>query len=251
MTTQTLRIFRRTSVGALAPALFTQSADLATAGSFAQDLAAGDFDGDSIAAHLARVDLVHANVGGAGVTIRSGFTGSGFQGSASPAAGTNPIAVAVGDLDGDGSDDIAVANQGSDDVTILVTAQPALAQVYGTGCGGPTISAVGTPLLGTPVFGVRVSGAVPVAPALLLYSAASADVALAPGACRLLVADPFISLLTFTGPTGSTTYTFGVPNLPALRGMDLYFQYAVIHSPGGAFADFLDLSDALRLQIGV
>ena len=247
---QTVRIFRRVAAGTLSTALFTTSGDFATAGAFATDVAAGDFDDDSITGHLARIDLVHADAGTGTLTVRSGFTGSGFLGTAGPTVGTNPVAVAVGDLDGDGSDDIAVANQGSDDVTIVITTQPALAQPYGTGCGGPAIAAVGVPLLGNPAFGVRVDGGAPGAPALLLYSHAADDLSLAPSSCRLLLAAPLVSLLSFTGQSGSSTYSFAVPALPALRGMDLFFQYAVIRSPGGAFADLADLSNALRLQIG-
>jgi hypothetical protein len=33
-------------------------------------------------------------------------------------------------------------------------------------------------------------------------------------------------------------------------GLDLNLQWAIVHTTGGAFADLLDFSDALRIQIG-
>ena len=41
-----------------------------------------------------------------------------------------------------------------------------------------------------------------------------------------------------------------MPSTPSLVGGDAYFQGAVLHFPGGAFANTLDLSDALRVQVG-
>ena len=44
--------------------------------------------------------------------------------------------------------------------------------------------------------------------------------------------------------------TLGIPNSPSLVGVDVFFQGAVFHAPGGAFADTLDFSNALRVQVG-
>src|SRR5439155_1007183 len=61
-----------------------------------------------------------------------------FQPAVGYAAGTNPNAVAVGDLNRDGKADLAVANCNSNDVSILLgngdgTFQPAVNYAAGTG----------------------------------------------------------------------------------------------------------------------
>ncbi len=247
---QSLRVYRRTSTGALAPGLFTAGSDIATTGTFAIDLACGDLADGSISGFSTWTDLAQANAGSGTVTVRHQYTGGGFATSTSPSAGTTPVAVAIGDLNGDACADLVVANQGSDDVTVVLTTPPALAQSYGTGCGGPTISAVGLPTSGNPAFGVRVSNAQAVAPLLLLFSSGVADVPLPPSPCRVLLANPILQLLAFTNASGQSTTLFAIPNTSSLLAADVYFQGAVFHVPGGAFADTLDISNALRLQIG-
>ncbi|MBL8900507.1 MAG: hypothetical protein JNM84_22950, partial [Planctomycetes bacterium] len=243
-------IYRRTSSGALGAGLFASALDLATSGSFATDLAVGDLENDSIAGHLARVDLALAHAGSGTVEVRHGFTGSAFSSSSSPSVGTNPVALAMGDLNNDGCLDLVVANQGSNDVSVLLTTAPALAQSYGAGCGGPVLSALGTPTLGNAAFAVQLASARPFAPALFFYGLSAASTPLPPSACSLLFGNSLGSLLSFVNGAGTTTLAFAVPNDPLLRGADLFFQCGVFSSPGGAFSGTLDLSNGLRLQVG-
>src|SRR5947209_5068 len=76
----------------------------------------GDFNGDG------RRDLAVANWGSNTVTILLGNTSGAFtQASGSPiTVGTAPQSVAVGDFNGDGRPDLAVANGGTSTVSILL-----------------------------------------------------------------------------------------------------------------------------------
>ncbi len=103
----------------------------------------GDFNGDGHA------DLAVANTDDNTVTILLGNGSGGFaQASGSPVAvGTHPFIDAVGDFNGDGIPDLAVANFTSNNVTILL----------GNGSGGFT-QALGSPVaVGSGAYGVAVT----------------------------------------------------------------------------------------------
>jgi hypothetical protein len=107
------------TLAAAAPAASTDFVEAATspeaAGFLPAAVAAADFDGDGDR------DLAVTNAGSGNVTIqRNDGAGDFEQPASSPeAAGTAPFSVAAADLDGDSDRDLAVANLGSDDVTIL------------------------------------------------------------------------------------------------------------------------------------
>jgi hypothetical protein len=79
-------------------------------------LATGDINGDG------RADLVVANSGSNDVNVLLGDGKGGFhQAAGSPvAAGSAPRSVALGDLNGDGKPDLAVADNGSNSVSVLL-----------------------------------------------------------------------------------------------------------------------------------
>jgi hypothetical protein len=101
-------------------------------------LAAADLNGDG------KLDLVVTNVGsppGSGpgsVDVLLGNGNGTFQPPQAYAVGTEPVAVAVGDFNGDGKPDLAVVNQGSNTVSLLLGAgkglfKPAVNYAVGTG----------------------------------------------------------------------------------------------------------------------
>ena len=100
-----------------------------------RSVAAGDFNGDGIP------DMATANYHDNTVTVLLGNVSGGFTAvTGSPfTVGTNPQSVVVGDFNGDGYQDLAVANSGSDNVTVLL----------GNGSGGFTAAAGGALTVGT------------------------------------------------------------------------------------------------------
>jgi len=110
-------------------------------------LAVGDFNGDG------KPDLVVANHGcpecapaiSGNVSVLTGSGDGAFQAAVNYGTGTGPASVVVGDFNGDGKPDLAVANQFSDDVSFLLgngdgTFRSAVN--YATGLG-PSAVAVG------------------------------------------------------------------------------------------------------------
>ncbi len=102
---------------------FTPGADLSSGGNTARGIAAGDFNDDGY------LDLVVANSNLLGSTINflqgsatGTFTLSGA--SLSLPLGSAPYGLAVGDFDGDGRDDVAVADRGSNLVRIYLRRGP-------------------------------------------------------------------------------------------------------------------------------
>ncbi len=95
-----------------------------------QSLAVGDFNGDG------NQDVAIANNGSNDVTVLLGNGSGGFSpATGSPfAAGAGPVSLAVADFNADGIQDLAVANSGSNNVTILL----------GNGSGGFS-AAAGSP----------------------------------------------------------------------------------------------------------
>ena len=65
-------------------------------------------------------DFATANLNSNNVSIRLGDGSGGFTSPATPevTVGTNPVSVAIGDLNGDGKQDFAAVNQGSNNVSI-------------------------------------------------------------------------------------------------------------------------------------
>jgi FG-GAP-like repeat/IPT/TIG domain/FG-GAP repeat len=113
-----ISIFRNTaSAGSITTSSFDNKVDYA-AGTSPQSISIGDLDGDG------KSDLAVANRAGNTVSILrntasvGSFTASSFASKVDFATGTSPRSVSIGDLDGDGKPDLAVANNVSNTVSI-------------------------------------------------------------------------------------------------------------------------------------
>ena len=112
-------------------------------------VAAGDFNGDG------QPDLAVANFGGDDVSILLGIVGGGgtFEVAVNYSVGSSPRFVAVGDFNADGRADLAVANFGSANVSVLlnttsssavVSQQPVSVSICTTGTAAFSVTATGT-----------------------------------------------------------------------------------------------------------
>ena len=234
-------------------------------GSYAIDVSCGDFQNDTVCGPNTRAfvgqgrkDVCVINGGLGAPVVNSAFNGVTFASTATPSTGTNPVASVMADFNGDGCDDVAIANQGSSNVTVNLTRPPALAQPFGVGCAGssgvPAISAPGLPTSGAPAFTAMLANARINALAVVMFSAPASgcaiDLQLQLTACYLYLPDPIVTVFVFTTGTGTAALTFGIPAAVPL-GVDAYLQWAVF-DPAGAFGpNVLALSNALRLQVGL
>ncbi len=110
-------LLNTTATGATVPSFATQVTFLAGADPIA--VAVGDFNGDG------KSDLVVADYNTNGVAVLLDTTATGattpiFAGLITFAAGMNPIAVAVGDFNGDGKPDLVTANFNNSIATVLL-----------------------------------------------------------------------------------------------------------------------------------
>jgi hypothetical protein len=88
-------------------------------GTLAAFIAVGDFNGDGIL-DLAVVNALGGSAPGTVTILLGKGDGTFTPATASPATGNSPFSVAVGDFNGDGIQDLAVANSGSTNLTILL-----------------------------------------------------------------------------------------------------------------------------------
>jgi hypothetical protein len=115
----TVSVYRNTSTsGSIVASSFTTKTDFTT-GINPRSVAIGDLDGNG------KPDLAVANASSNTVSVFRNTSTSGsivagsFATKTDFATGNEPISVAIGDLDGDGKPDLAVANYGSTSVSVF------------------------------------------------------------------------------------------------------------------------------------
>lgn len=110
----TVSVFRNTSVSGTVS--FAAKSDFAT-GSNPLSVSIGDINTDG------KLDLAAANYSGNSVSILSNTSASGlisFEANVDFAAGSNPYAVNIGDIDGDSKPEIAVSNNSGNTVSVFL-----------------------------------------------------------------------------------------------------------------------------------
>ncbi|MGQ0620015.1 MAG: beta strand repeat-containing protein [Panacagrimonas sp.] len=116
-----VRVFLNTTAPGSISASFV-SGGSRSVGDFPLAISMGDFNGDG------RLDLVVANTNSNTVSVLLNNTAPGAFSTnfalANFSVGTSPRSVAVGDINGDGRADLAVANSASDDVSVLLNTTP-------------------------------------------------------------------------------------------------------------------------------
>ncbi len=112
----TVSVFRNTTTkGSITNSSFAAKVDFPT-GSLPHSVAIGDIDGDG------KPDLVVANTNGNTVSVLRNTSTNGtisFSLNVDFSTGSRPTSVAIGDLDGDGKLDLAIANGNDNTVSVL------------------------------------------------------------------------------------------------------------------------------------
>src|SRR5207249_190534 len=145
-TSNTVSVLLNTTASGAAIPSFAAKQDFAT-GTTPVSVTVGDVNLDG------KLDLAVANFGASTVSVLLNTTAPGaaipsFAAKQDFATGANPLSVTVGDLNGDGKLDLAVANQGSTTVSVLLnTTAPGAAipsfapkQDFATGAGPPSVT---------------------------------------------------------------------------------------------------------------
>jgi uncharacterized protein (TIGR02145 family) len=136
----TVSVFRNTSIGG---AISFASQTVYSTGSGPFSVVIGDVDGDG------KPDLAVANNTSNNVSILRNTSTSGSIGFAAQLAfttGTSPLSLAIGDVDGDGKPDLAVANSGYNTVSVLKNTSTSNAvsfatqEVYTTGTNPQSVA---------------------------------------------------------------------------------------------------------------
>ncbi|HGY91955.1 MAG TPA: HYR domain-containing protein, partial [Planctomycetes bacterium] len=245
-------LFQRSGAGALSAASFLPAISRGIL-SDGLCLAVGDLRGDTLPSGLMpAVDLVTGSGAADGWEWSGAFDASAqdFQFSgACPGAG--PVArVALGDVNGDGLDDVVTVDDVGDVLRVWRSVDRPLADVFGAGCPGsqgvPQISAPVLPALGASVqvdLGQALGGAVAV------LGVSGALVPSGVPLCLTYLGSPVLTFSFATSGAGEVVFPFDIPPTPSFVGTELFFQWAVF-DPMGGFLNVIALSPGLRMRIG-
>lgn len=126
------------------------------------------------------------------------------------------------------------------------TSRPAAVAQLGSGCGAPVpdLSARTVPRPGEPAFGFEVEAGAPGRAVIWVVGLSAAPVTF--GSCTVEVGAPSVTRLLLAGGAGIATLPVPLPWSPALVGLDVFAQAAVLDPA----ANTARLSRALALTLG-
>ncbi len=164
-----------------------------------------------------------------------------------------PRGLALGDLEGNGDDQVVVTSFSTRDISVTSFSAPTSAVTFGTGCPGvngtPAIEARGNPVLGNLAFQVGLSAAAPWTAAILLASS-TMEGTLEIGSCQVVVLGPAVSNLAGTDGAGKAVLPLPIPLEPTLLGATAYFQWFALDKKGLLGPGYYSSSPGLRLKLG-
>ncbi len=181
-----------------------------TTGAGPWSVAIGDVDGDG------KPDLVTANLGSDNLSVLRNTGSSGtvnFAAKTDFSTGVGPSSVAIGDLDGDGKPDLAVANAGANSVSVLRNADDIVV---------PTISSF-SPLSAKPGDAVTITGTG--------FNTTPANNIVFFGATRATLTAATATSITATVPTGATYAPITVLNTATARMASSMANFHPIYAP--------------------
>lgn len=225
-------------------------------GSSATALAAGNLDSDSDPdSTFGDAAVVDPN---GSVTVLGTFVaGAGFGAGGIAASGGTPLAVALGDFDGNPHADLFYCDAATGSVVVLPAKVQARVDSFGFGCPGtkqriPNLRPTGLPVptQPNPGFGLEVTNALPASLTGIVVCAQPAA-ALVPCLPQIDLGTQLFAFLVLTDGEGAAGIALPLVASPDLAGAAVFCQAAVLDPEGAPlFGLSVAMSRGLKLRLG-